>query len=61
MANYARRQKIDLESALREANAKFYRRFTRLEELCRARGLEIGKMTLDELNQLWDEVKGAGL
>jgi tetrapyrrole methylase family protein/MazG family protein len=61
LANYARRQKIDLESALREANAKFFRRFSRLEELCRARGLEIGKMALEELNKLWDEVKNAGL
>jgi tetrapyrrole methylase family protein/MazG family protein len=61
LANYARRQGIDLEAALRGANAKFYRRFTRLEELCRSRGLEIGKMTLDDLNRLWDEVKAADL
>jgi tetrapyrrole methylase family protein/MazG family protein len=61
LANYARRQGIDLEAALRGANAKFYRRFTRLEELCRSRGLEIGKLTLDDLNRLWDEVKAADL
>jgi tetrapyrrole methylase family protein/MazG family protein len=61
LANYARRQGIDLEAALREANAKFYRRFSRLEELARARGLDIGKMHLAELNLLWDEVKRAGL
>ncbi|MCL2149733.1 MAG: nucleoside triphosphate pyrophosphohydrolase [Dehalococcoidia bacterium] len=57
LANYARRQNIDLEAALREANAKFYRRFSRLEELARTRGHELGRLTLDEMNQLWDEVK----
>ena len=57
LANYARRQCIDLETSLREANTKFYRRFSRLEEIARTRGLEIGKMTLDELNNLWDEAK----
>ena len=57
LANYARRQGIDLEAALREANYKFYRRFSELEELCRRRGLVLNKMALDEQNRLWDEVK----
>jgi len=59
LANYARRQGIDLESALREANAKFYRRFSRLEELARTRKLDLSKMTLAEQNLLWDEVKSS--
>jgi len=59
LVNYARRQGIDPEAALREANSKFYRRFSCLEELARRRGLELGKMTLDELNLLWDEAKNA--
>lgn len=57
LANYARRQDIDLESALREANQKFYRRFTHMEKLCRERRLDLSKMTLDEQNVLWDEAK----
>ena len=59
LANYARRQGIDLESALREANAKFYCRFSRLEELARTRKLDLSKMTLAEQNLLWDEVKSS--
>jgi len=57
IANYARRHSIDLEAALREANAKFYRRFSRLEELVRTQGHDLAKMTLKEMNQLWDNVK----
>jgi tetrapyrrole methylase family protein/MazG family protein len=59
LANYARRQGIDLESALREANQKFYRRFGHMEKLCRERKLDLSKMTLDEQNKLWDEAKKA--
>lgn len=59
LANYARRQGIDLESALREANRKFYKRFAHMEGLCRKRGLDLSKMSLDEQNKLWDEAKKA--
>ena len=59
MTNYARRQGIDVEAALRGANYKFFRRFSCLEELARTRKLDIGKMTLDELDWLWDEAKSA--
>jgi tetrapyrrole methylase family protein / MazG family protein len=58
LANYARRQGIDPETALREANQKFYRRFSHMEKLCRERKLDLSKMTLDEQNKLWDEAKG---
>ena len=57
LANFARRQGIDLESALRTANAKFYRRFSSLEEIAKKRGIDISKLTLNEMNQLWDEIK----
>jgi tetrapyrrole methylase family protein/MazG family protein len=57
LANYARRQRIDLESSLRKANHKFYRRFAHMEKLCRERNLDLSKMTLDEQNKLWDEAK----
>jgi tetrapyrrole methylase family protein / MazG family protein len=59
LANYARRQGIELESALRAANRKFYRRFAHMEELCRQRGCDLGKMTLAEQNSLWGEAKAA--
>ncbi|MCL2679790.1 MAG: nucleoside triphosphate pyrophosphohydrolase [Dehalococcoidia bacterium] len=57
LVNYARRQGIDPESALRTANHKFYTRFAHMEKLCRRRGLDMAKMTLDEQNKLWDEAK----
>lgn len=57
LANYARRQGIDLESSLRQANHKFYRRFAHMEKLCRERKLDLSKMTLDEQNVLWNEAK----
>jgi tetrapyrrole methylase family protein / MazG family protein len=59
LANYARRQGIDLEAALRQANQKFYQRFVFMEELCRQRDLDLAKMTLEEQNALWDEAKQA--
>jgi tetrapyrrole methylase family protein/MazG family protein len=44
--------------ALREANSKFYKRFTRMEELCHQRGVDFSKLSLQEMDDLWEEVKG---
>jgi len=57
LANIARRLGIDLEAALREANQRFYRRFTYMEEVCRQRGLNFGELSFDDQNALWDEAK----
>ncbi len=57
LVNVARRQGIDAESSLREANRRFYRRFSRMEELCRERGLDFSKLSFDEQNNLWEEAK----
>ena len=57
LANIARRLGIDLEAALREANRRFYRRFTYMEELCRQRGINFSKLSFDEQNALWEEAK----
>jgi len=57
LVNIARRLGIDSEAALREANRKFYRRFAYMEELCRQRGLNLGKLSFDEQNVLWEEAK----
>jgi tetrapyrrole methylase family protein/MazG family protein len=57
LVNFARWQGIDPEAALREANDKFYRRFTRMEALCRERGLELGKLSFEEMDALWEEAK----
>ena len=57
LVNFARWQGIDSEAALREANDKFYKRFTRMEALCRERGVVLNKLSFDEMDALWEEVK----
>ncbi len=57
LANIARRLGIDLEAALREANQRFYRRFSYMEEICRQRGLNLRELSFDEQNALWEEAK----
>jgi tetrapyrrole methylase family protein/MazG family protein len=57
LANIARREDVDPEAALREANSRFYRRFTYMEKLCRERGLSFDKLTFDAQNALWEEAK----
>ena len=57
LANIARRQKIDLEAALRQANRRFYKRFAFMEELCRKRGLNFAELSFEEQNKLWEEAK----
>jgi tetrapyrrole methylase family protein/MazG family protein len=57
LVNFARWQGIDPEAALREANHKFYHRFSRVEELCRQRGKALQELTFKEWNDLWEEAK----
>jgi len=57
LVNIARRLGVDLESALREANRKFFRRFSYMEEVCRKRGLNLAELSFDEQNALWEEAK----
>ena len=57
LANIARREGVDPETALREVNGRFYRRFTYMEKLCHERGLSFDKLSFDEKNDLWEEAK----
>ncbi len=57
LANIARRLGIDLEAALREANQRFYRRFTYMEKDCRQRGLNFAELSFADQNALWEEAK----
>ncbi len=57
LANIARRMEIDLESALRGANRRFYQRFTYMEKLCRERGTSFAELSFDQQNALWEEAK----
>ena len=58
VVNLARKLAIDPRAALERANEKFKRRFEQVEELAKARDLELGRVSLAELDSLWDEVKG---
>ncbi len=57
LANIARRLGIDLEASLRQANKRFYRRFSHMEEVCRQRGVNLGGLSFEEQNALWEEAK----
>jgi ATP diphosphatase len=57
--NVARKLKIDPEAALRRANAKFERRFGRIEARLAANGLAPEAVGLDALERLWLETKAA--
>lgn len=59
MANLARHLDIDPEAALRDANAKFTRRFRRIEEALAAQGRHPRNSTLAEMDALWDAAKAA--
>lgn len=56
-ANLARHLKIDPEAALRRANAKFRRRFGRIEEMLAAQGREPSQSNLEEMDAMWNEAK----
>jgi tetrapyrrole methylase family protein/MazG family protein len=55
--NLARKLDVDPEAALREAAAKFRRRFRAVEELAHQRGDDLSELGLEGLDRLWDEVK----
>ena len=57
VANLARHLKIDPEAALRAANAKFTRRFGKIEAALAAEGRHPEDSTLAEMDALWDRAK----
>jgi ATP diphosphatase len=57
MANLARHLKIDPEAALRAANAKFARRFARIEDWLAESGRTPGQSDLAEMDALWNRAK----
>jgi ATP diphosphatase len=59
VVNLARHLEVDGETALRQANAKFERRFRAIEEALRARGRRLEDASLDELEALWQQAKAA--
>jgi tetrapyrrole methylase family protein/MazG family protein len=59
LANLARWLKIDPESALRSANAKFGARFREVERLAREHNRSMKEMSDRELDDLWNAAKRA--
>lgn len=57
MANLARHLKVDPEAALRAANAKFTRRFARIEDWLAEDGRTPAQSDLAEMDALWDRAK----
>ena len=48
---------LDAEDALRRASARFYRRFKRMERICRRRGQDFGALPMDAKEALWQQAK----
>ncbi len=57
LANLARFYDIDAEEALLGANQKFRRRFNYIDETTKRRGLSMSELSLEELDEIWDEAK----
>jgi nucleoside triphosphate diphosphatase len=56
-ANLARKLEVDPETALRSTNAKFERRFHRIEDWLAEAGKTPDQSTLEEMDVLWDRAK----
>jgi ATP diphosphatase len=57
MANLARHWEVDPEAALRAANAKFQRRFRKIEDWLAVDGRHPSGSTLAEMDALWDRAR----
>lgn len=59
LVNLARHVKADPELALRGTNAKFERRFGYIERALAAKGSSLQDASLEQMDALWNEAKGA--
>jgi ATP diphosphatase len=57
VANLARHLKLDPEEALRAANRKFERRFTKMEAILKAQNKQLQDCDLATMDAAWDEAK----
>ena len=55
--NAARLYKLNPDNALEHTNQKFISRFTHVEQQAKKLGKELKNMTLDEMDNLWNEAK----
>jgi uncharacterized protein YabN with tetrapyrrole methylase and pyrophosphatase domain len=57
VVNLSRALSVDAEGSLRDANEKFYRRFTFMERWANEAGKSLNELSLEELEQLWQSAK----
>jgi tetrapyrrole methylase family protein / MazG family protein len=57
LVNVARKRGVDAEAAMRSANAKFKRRFGRVEAMVAERGVALRDLDFEALDELWDAAK----
>jgi len=57
LMNYARFLNVDAEGVLEKTNRKFISRFTVMEEIATASGRSLADMSLEEMDNIWNEVK----
>ncbi|HUM56538.1 MAG TPA: nucleoside triphosphate pyrophosphohydrolase [Bacillota bacterium] len=57
VVNSARFLNIDPEEALNAATDKFIKRFERIEEVARKKGMKLEEMSIQEMDQIWEEAK----
>jgi tetrapyrrole methylase family protein/MazG family protein len=57
VVNLARFLNVDPEAAIAQANRKFVRRFAHIERQLRLRGEHFDRISLEKLEQLWQEAK----
>jgi len=57
VVNLCRKASVHASIALDKANAKFERRFQRIEQLAAQRGIDVKSAGLEQLDALWDEAK----
>ncbi|RPJ55806.1 MAG: nucleoside triphosphate pyrophosphohydrolase, partial [Dehalococcoidia bacterium] len=55
--NLARWRNIDAETALRTTNARFTRRFKKMEALAAGHGRSLSDLSIEEKERLWNEAK----
>lgn len=57
LVNYARYIGVNPDDALERTNQKFYKRFTYIEEKARDEGRSVSAMTLEEMDNYWNQAK----
>lgn len=57
VTNLARKHGVDAEAALRDANAKFTRRFHHVEARCREDGIDVAAAGLERMDGYWNEIR----